>query len=253
MKELIKKIEQGCKGQIRFQQKRPDLYQVYLPVYYEDGDMIDVFISSDDKNNDFVRIKDCGTTLMKLSYTYDINTPAKETIFNKIINQSGIHEKNGELFLESEIDQLFNGLMQITGCQQKILNMRMWQRETVRSLFLQDLEKYIDTEMSQYNVKKDVCPLPDYPVIEVDYEMQYHGKTFYVFGVNSKDKAKNSAIALLEFQKVGLQYIGMIIHESIDQLSRKDQMYLTQNADKQFINLDHFFKEGNSFIKRVAA
>ena len=253
METLLKEIESTCKGKIRFQKKRPDLYQVYLPVYYEDGDMADVFLAPSENGNGSFLLKDCGTTLMRLSYTYEINTPAKETIFNKIIHQSGVIEKNGELCVESDSDQLFHSLMQLIGCQQKVLNMRMWQRETIRSLFLHDLDEFITTQMNQYQVLKNVTPLPEYDVIEVDYQLEYNGKKFFVFGVNSKDKAKNSTISLLEMQKTGLRYIGIIVHEAMDQLPRKDQMYLTQNADKQFVNLMDFQAKGDAFIRRVAA
>jgi hypothetical protein len=160
---------------------------------------------------------------------------------------------SGALFLESEIDQLFHSLMQITGCQQKIMNMRMWQRETIRSMFIQDLDDYIEKEMSGYNITKNISPLPNYPVIEVDYKIEYLGKTFYLFGVNNKDKAKTSAIALLEMEKANLNYISIIVHESMESLPKKDQIYLTQNADKQFINFSDFQNSGDSFIKRTAA
>jgi hypothetical protein len=51
METFIKEIESTCKGKIRFQKKRPDLYQVYLPVYYEDGDMADVFLAPSENGN----------------------------------------------------------------------------------------------------------------------------------------------------------------------------------------------------------
>lgn len=251
MKELIKILEESCKGKMLFEQKRKDLYQILLPAYYEDGDMIDVFIEpgSGDKN---IKLLDCGTTLMKLSYTYEINTPAKEKIFNQILVQSKINEQDGNLYIDSEPEQLFHSIMQFTGCQQKIINMKMWKRETIRSLFFQELEEFVDNEFIQYNPQKNISPLPDYPVVEADYQFECNGKTFYLFGVSNKDKAKNSAIALLEFQKANLNYIGIVVHESFEALTKKDQMYLTQNADKQFLNIEDFRTSGNKFIKRTA-
>jgi len=253
MKRLIKILEKSCKGKMLFKQKRQNLYQVLLPVYYEDGDMIDIFVEPVSGEDGFIRLIDCGTTLMKLSYTYEINTPSKEKIFNRILTQSGINEESGNLYLESDPDQLFHSLMQFTGCQQKIINMKMWERETIRSLFFQELEEFIDNELVEYNPEKNISPLPDYPVVEADYRFEYNGKIFYLFGVSNKDKAKNSAIALLEFQKADLKYIGIVVHEAIDSLPKKDQMYLTQNADKQFISIEDFRSYGNKFIKRTAA
>lgn len=251
-KKLEEIIEQTCKGRIKLKKKRADLYQVLLPVYYEDGDMVDVFIEPVPDENLKIRLVDYGTTLMKLSYTYELNTPSKENIFNRILIHSGIEENGGNLSLACEPDLLFESLMQFTGCQQKILNMKMWHRETIRSMFMEDLEHFIYGDMQRFNPDKNIAPLKDYPVVEADYKLTFSEKTFYIFAVGNKDKAKNSAIALLEFQKAGLKYIGVVVHESIDSLPKKDQIYLTQNADKQFLNLDDFRKNVSSFIERAA-
>ena len=250
--DLKKKIEADCKGQIKFHKKREGLYQVYLPVYYEDGDMVDIFLTAIKGKSHSVCLTDCGTTYMKLTYSYEINTPAKEILFDKILAQNGVKEEGGQFFLESDIDQLFHSLMQFSGCQQKILNMRMWQRETIKSLFIQDLDEFMDSEMNEFSINKKVSPLPDSPV-EVDYQIDHSGKRFYLFGVNNKDKARLSAIALLELQKAELNYIGLIVHEAMEQLTKKDQIHLTRNADKQFINLKNFQQTGVPFIKRCAA
>lgn len=252
MDALIKNIEAGCKGHIQFLKKREDLYQVYAPIYYEDGDMVDVFIRPVKGNPAMFQLSDCCTTIMKLSYTYDINTPGKEAIFNRIILQSGVHEDDGEITVNGSIDQFFHGLMQMTGCQQKILNMRLWQRETVRSLFTQDLEQYIEEELSKYAPQKNVQPIEDYP-IEVDFQLNYHGKTFYIFGIGNNDKAKTSAISLLELQKAGVNYISFVVHETLESLPLKTQIILAENADKQFPNLRHFRKNGEKSILRMAA
>ena len=105
----------------------------------------------------------------------------------------------------------------------------------------------------EFDIVKKASPLPGSPV-EVDYQIESSGKKFYIFGVNNKDKARLSAIALLEFYKADLSnYIGVIVHEAMEQLSKKYQTYLTQNADKQFISLDAFRDTGRSFIERCVA
>jgi len=251
--DIEKIIEKTCKGRIRLEKKQDDLYQILMPVYYEDGDMVDVYMEPIPGDDFKVRLVDYGTTLMKLSYSYELNSPSKENIFQKILLQSGIKEVEGGLILESHIDMLFPSLMQFTGCQQKILNMKMWRREIVRTMFMEDLESFIQESMSQFNPEKDVSPLDDYLAVGADYRLTCAGKTFYVFAINNKDKAKNSAISMLEFQKAGLKYIGVVVHEDISSLPNKEQTYLLQNADKQFLNLDDFRKGGASFMNRIAA
>jgi hypothetical protein len=54
-----------------------------MPFYHEDGDMIDLFIQPLEDGR--FRICDFGMTLMRLSYTYELDTPAKERIFYRIV------------------------------------------------------------------------------------------------------------------------------------------------------------------------
>jgi hypothetical protein len=53
-------------------------------IYHEDGDMVDIFLENPPNGNGdrLVRVCDHGMTLMRLSYSYDLDTPKKEEIFN---------------------------------------------------------------------------------------------------------------------------------------------------------------------------
>ena len=96
------------------------------------------------------------------------------------------------------MDRLYESILQFAGCAQKVCNMRYWSREIIRSAFYDDLEEYVTTELERFNPRADHSPLPEYP-ISVDWFLKYKHVDFYVFGVRGSDKAKNVAIALLEF------------------------------------------------------
>ncbi|MBF0377120.1 MAG: DUF1828 domain-containing protein [Desulfamplus sp.] len=254
MDSLLNIIKDNFNGKIDIYKRREGITQLILPIFYEDGDMVDIFIKNncpDSENR--MQILDYGMTLMKLSYTYDINSPSKERILNTILNQSGISNHEGNLYLDTSIESIYQSIMQFVGCQQKILNMRLWQRETIKSLFFEKLDDFIESHLKNFIPTKSVTPLKDYPIIEVDYSLEFSKKPFYLFGVNNKDKAKNSAIALLELQKAKLPFISIIIHENIQELPSKEQVYLTQNCDKQFPTLENFKDNGIATIERLAA
>lgn len=253
MDRFLNLIKESFNGKIDIYPRREGLFQVILPVFYEDGDMVDVYIRESPEDKEKIQISDCGMTLMRLSYTYDINSPSKEKIFTTILSQNSVLNQDGNLYLESTPELIYQNIMQFIGCQQKIYNMRLWQREIVRSLFFEKLEEFVVSELQRFDPKRAVVPLYDYPVIEVDYSFEFRRKPFYLFGVNNKDKAKNTAIALLEFQKANLPFISLIVHENIEELPRKEQIYLTQNADKQFPTLESFQESGSATIERLAA
>lgn len=92
---------------------------------------------------------------------------------------------------------------------------------------------------------------PNYP-ISVDWQLTHNDRDFYVFGVRGNDKAKNVTIALLEFQKAGLPFISLVIHEDIEELGSKETLMLMRNADRQYPALNDFRERASDDIPRLA-
>ena len=226
--------------------------QLIVPIVHEDNDMVDIFLQSSPLGEDFVRICDFGMTLMRLSYTFDIKTPTREDIFNSILINNRVANDEGNLYLDTPIETFYQNVIRFAGCIQKICNMRYWGRETIRNAFYDDLDSYIVSEMELFTPTKDKAPLPDYPLISVDWALRHQDHNFYLFGVRGNNKAKTVAISLLEFQKTqSLNYISLIVHENMEELGQREKTYLTKNADKQYPALSDFIENGISDINRL--
>ena len=234
-----------------FYERRPGAYQLIIPILHEDGDMLDIYLQDSPLGEGYVRICDYGLTLMRLSYTYDINTDARQRIFDSILINNGISNDDGNLYLDAASDRLNEAILQFAGCVQKVCNMRYWGREIVRSAFYDDLAEYITGDLSMFEPKPDFAPIPDYPV-SVDWSLAHQVRNFYVFGVRGNEKAKNVAIALLEFKKAQLLYISLVVHEDFEGLGRRERTYLTSNADIQYPALDDFRARAAGDIPRLA-
>ncbi len=199
-----------------------------------------------------IRICDFGMTLMRLSYTYEISTPARQKILDNILINNGISNDDGNLHLDVPMDTIHEGLLQFAGCVQKICNMRYWGRETVRATFYRDLGEHITTKLTTFDPAPDMRPLSEFP-IGVDWLLTHNKKSLYVFGVRGNDRAKNVAIALLEFQMAKLSYISLVVHENMEDLGKNDRVFLTRNADNQYPALDAFVDKGAADIQRMTA
>ena len=230
-------------------ERRAGNYQLILPILHEDGDMVEVYLQDSPLGEDHVRVCDFGLTLMRLSYTFDISTSARQRIFDSILINNGVKNDGGNLYLDTSVESLYEGVLQFAGCAQKICNMRYWSREVIRGAFYEDLGEYVTDELATFAPVADEMPIPDYP-ISVDWSLTYNMRRFYVFGVHSNDKAKNVAIALLEFQKATLGYFSMIVHEDMDELGRRERLYLTKNADTQYPSISDFRERSVSDIRR---
>ena len=233
-------------------ERRTGIYQLIVPILHEDGDMIDIYLQNSPLGDDYARLCDFGMTLMRLSYNYDVNTPARQRILDSICINNGVTIQENDLVLDVDIAKIYEGILQFSGCIQKICNMEYWNREIVRSAFYDDLDDYMQTEMARFSPNSDHYPLPGYP-IGVDWSLFHNNRNLFVFGVRGNDKAKNVAIALLEFQKAAIQFISLIVHEDMEDLGRREILYLTRNADTQYPMLSDFKEKGIHDIQRLAS
>ena len=233
-------------------ERRPGHYQIILPIFHEDGDMLDVYLIAGPQGAGNIRVCDFGLTLMRLSYTYDIDSDAKRRIFDGILHNNNVGNDNGILYIDTTIEMLYQDILRFAGCVQKVCNMRYWSRETVRNAFYQDLENYTTTELREFNPIPDMSPIPEYELITVDWTLEYNERSLYVFGVRGNDKAKNVAIALLEFQKARLPFISIVVHEDMEDLGRRERLHLTRNADTQYPALNDYKQRAAADISRLA-
>src|ERR1039457_202956 len=97
---------------VAFRQRPPGVVQVLAPLFHEDGDMVDIFVDlpeSDAPGNGTrrVRVSDYGMTLMRLSYSYELDTPNKERIFQRMLAENRIQEQDGSLYVETDLTGLY--------------------------------------------------------------------------------------------------------------------------------------------------
>jgi hypothetical protein len=250
MEEILSEIKRGFNDRVKVIQKRPNIYQLYLPVYHEDGDMIDLFIS-EGKNGKYV-ISDYGQTLMRLSYSYDIDTVNKEAILQKIITENKLKEEEGNISIETTPSTVFGDIMHVSQVYAKVGSMRYFKREVIESLFYDELDEFIEKELIQFKPQRNVLPIPDRDDLEADYQFSPNGVPIYLFGVKDVNKARLATISCLEYQKASLDFRGWIVNEDFDKLPKKDRSRLTNTCDKQFTTLNDFKADAVKFLTREA-
>ncbi|MDR3693466.1 DUF1828 domain-containing protein [Mucilaginibacter sp.] len=248
MDEILKNIEKDFNNQASIKQKRPDIYQLYLPIFHEDGDMIDLFIVP--KEKDKYTLCDFGLTLQRLSYSYDIDTENKEAIFQKILLENNLYEQKGNICLDTTIENVFSNIMHITHALAKIGSMRYFKREVIESLFIEMLDEFINQELQEFHPESKVLPIPDRDDLEADYQFSPNGHPVYLFGVKDVSKARLATISCLEFQKANLNFRGWVVNDDFEKLPKKDRSRLTNTCDKQFTSLDEFKMNAKIFLER---
>ena len=119
----IELLKEQFNHQIAVRERRPGIYQLIAPLYHEDGDMVDIFLEQQNGGRPEIRVCDHGMTLMRLSNSFDVDTPNKERIFQQILSENPIKEENGNLFLETTPESLYPAVLQFAQIVAKVSNM----------------------------------------------------------------------------------------------------------------------------------
>jgi hypothetical protein len=226
------------------------IFQIFLPIFHEDGDMIEIYLKEPDENNRFIRVCDYGMTLMRLSYNYDIDTPKKEKILSQILQENKVNIIAGNIFIDTMPESLAESVLRLSHVIAKVASMRLYKREIIKSLFYDDLKSFIFEKFEQYKPSSQVCPIPEREELEVDYQFKNNSRPVYVFAIKDGYKARLAALCCREFIIKDLNFKSFIVHENFSELSKKDQAIITSASDKQFVSLDDFYNNGDKFLRR---
>lgn len=234
---------------IDFREKRPGIFKVILPYFYEDGDMYDVFI---EEHGSKIRISDYGLTIMKLSYNFEFDTPRKAEILQNIVTQNRCFIERGCIYLDVTPTQFNCGIYQFVQTISKVSTMEIISRESIKSYFYDYLNTFVMERFKKYNITANTAPMNNELI--VDYVIPTSNqKPIYLFGVNDDTKASKVVIACLHFINNKIPYQSLVIHEDSSNLSKFNQKQLMNTADKQYASLEDFKKNADEFAARFLA
>ena len=222
----VELLREQFNSHVALREKRPGVMQLVAPLFHEDGDMMDIFLDLPRNGStaplEQIRISDHGLTLMRLSYSFDIDTPNKERIFHRILAENGVSEENGEFFIEAPAASLYTALLQFSQAVSKVCNMRYFKREVLASLFEELLAEFVQAELQRFKPGQTIFPISDRDDLEVDWAFVPNGVPLYLFALKDANRGRLATISCLEFQRNNLKFKSIAVHEDIDKLGRKD-------------------------------
>jgi len=225
-----------------------NVFRIYAPFFHEDGDMLSMYI---DLSSDNMIIRDFGSTLMRVAYTFDFESENKRRILNDIVGSYNGMLVNDEMIMNTSESNLAMTVYHFSQLIAKASNIDILQREAVRSLFFEYLNDFIEINLSNYEIVRNIAPSSDKSLV-VDYEIKAQ-RPIYLFGVNGDSKASKTIISCLNFQREKLPFRSLIVHENIESLSSFNRRQITNAADKQFDSFDSFSTDGKAYFEREIA
>lgn len=248
MTDLNSAIGSMFNGYAQLSERRPGIMQLHAPIYHEDGDMLDIYLEK--LNGESVRVSDFGMTLMRLSYSFDIDTENKRRIFNQILSENSIECDNGHLSLETTIDKIGPAVLHFAQVVGKVSCLDVLRREIVSGLFFEMVTEFVREELVRFSPDHKVCPLPNRDDLEVDFAFNIRPHPVYLFAVRSNSQARLASISCLEFQRASLPFKGFVVHDDFNALSANDRARITSASDKQFVSFGDFKANAVQFLER---
>jgi hypothetical protein len=236
---------------VRLKKRRPNVFQVYAPFFHEDGDMLDMFI---EPQNGGVRVCDFGKTLMRLSYTFELNTENKRRIFHELLSENRVEfdDANGNIYLDSTAEDVCSAVLHFSQVVAKVSRLDVLKREIVSGLFFDLVDEFVTQELNAYSPNLRAIPIPGKDEYEVTCEFAIKPHPVYLIAVRGSSRARLAALSFLEFQRAGLKFKGCVVHDDMEALPAKDRKRITSAADKQFPSLLDFREHAAGFLSRVA-
>ncbi len=248
--ELLSRLQEQFGQLISLEEVEPHILRIYAPFFHEDGDMMSMYLDTTVGDNMFM-VRDFGNTLMRVSYTFDIDTENKRNILDSIIKSNNGTLEDGELQLKANLDSLPEAIFRFSQLVAKVSSIDLLQRQVIKSMFFEYLNDFIVSKLSAFHVLQNYTPTKDKQLV-VDYVINRDkcSKPIFIFGVNENVKASKTVISCLNFQKQHIPFRSLIIHEDFEGLSSFYRNQITNASDKQYTSFDDFREDGVDYISR---
>lgn len=145
------------KESIEQYQINENTFRITLPFLNKDNDMVDLYIIR--QNDDSFLITDDGATLndLELSGFDALSSPKKARLLESILIAHGVRcDKDNALTINCTAKDLALKKHMLAQCMVKVSDMFYLSRSKVQSLFLEDVQQYLDDNKIRYVPNVDV-------------------------------------------------------------------------------------------------
>ncbi|MBF0343578.1 MAG: DUF1828 domain-containing protein [Nitrospirae bacterium] len=220
--------------------KNDKLLIVETPFFFPDGDPYQIYIK--EMPGGILRLSDMGHTMMHLSYENDIDRFREGTrgnIFNQILTETSVTEDNGELFVDTSIEDIGNNIFRLGQTLTKICDLTFLNRVRAKSTFYEDLQEQLMRIVPADKITKDyfydaMDNAMDYPI---DYRIEGKYVPLFLFGIPDKDKARLTTIVLERLLRAGAEFDNLLVFSDQSTIPRADLARLSNIGGEMIASL----------------
>jgi len=252
--KIQENLSQMLCAEIKLIQKNKTLIRVETPFCFPDGDPYQIYFKELPGGN--IRISDMGHTLMHLSYENDtakFREGTRKILFNQILAENEVSEKDGEIFIESDIEKIVLNIFRLGQAITKIFDLTFLNRARAESTFYEDLNENLYKVIPDEKIIKDYIlegleNAKDYPI---DYYIIGKHLPLYVFGIPNRDKARLTTIVLERLLRKDSDFDSLLIFSDQTTMPRADLARLSNTGGEMISSLDAVDDFSRKLLKKV--
>lgn len=231
-----------------------DRFLVQTPFTFDDGDHLKIVLKKDEGGRWI--LTDEGHTYMHLSYE-DINLDAstRRSVIERSLTAYKINEKEGELVLIIDDTSYGNALYSFIQGVLHISDVTYLKTERVRSLFMEEFRSFVTTQVPEEKITFEYHdPVHDpnslYPV---DCFIEAKLRPVFLFAILNDHKCRDATIAILQFEKFGINFSAAAIFENQEDINRKVLARFSDVCEKQFSSLPSAKERFEKYLSNLGA
>jgi len=216
-----------------------DRFRVFTPFLFEDGDHLAIILK---RENSSWTLSDEGHTYMHLTYDLDekeLQRGTRQEIITNALSMFRIEDREGELLLRITDDQFGDALYSFIQALMKVTDISFLARERVRSTFMDDFRAMMEESVPEERLAFDWNdPVHDpQSMYTVDCRVNGMPRPLFVFALSNDDRARDTTIALLQFEKWGVPQRSLGIFEDVESINRKVMARFIDVCEKQYSSI----------------